>query len=278
MRMKIVSYLFVSLVCIWLFNLKTFQAWGNEKEPERIVTVEVECNSGKLGDFVVRNLERDAQSKIQSSGIEKIAAKGKLSIRLFGTRTRSRLPYFTVTTVFIPHAKHEGILVAKTQNVSSYVGQLDAVVDGHIDVYVSAILKLEKQRLGINDQAKAIPLALPANGTFTLEMINRLESTGELAIMSSDGKFLGYVSKDRFDEKSIANKFGEYGGKFGSASIFNKLGEYGSKVSHESVSNSTATDPPTLYYNKVPIAYVTTNEQLSPRVHPDVLAVVIANR
>ena len=46
-------------------------------------------------------------------------------------------------------------------------------------------------------------------------------------IYSSDGTYLGRLSKNRYDPDSISNPYGRYGSKYSSDSINNRYGNYG---------------------------------------------------
>ena len=65
-------------------------------------------------------------------------------------------------------------------------------------------------------------------------------------IVSSDGKYLGKLSSNKFDPDSTSNPYGRYGSKYSPDSINNPYGEYGSKYSNESVHNPYATNAPHL--------------------------------
>ena len=58
--------------------------------------------------------------------------------------------------------------------------------------------------------------------------------------------FLGCLNFDKFEDKSIWNKFGNNGSKFNDKCIWNKFGEYGGKFSDFSPFNKFASKPPIL--------------------------------
>jgi hypothetical protein len=94
----------------------------------------------------------------------------------------------------------------------------------------------------------------------------------ESYIVAGDGTFLGKLNPNRFDTESIFNRFGPYGNKFSQLSIFNKFSPYGgNQFSPLSPYNSFSTNPPKLYVRGKFIAYLTTNQSLNPRLHPDKL-------
>ena len=58
--------------------------------------------------------------------------------------------------------------------------------------------------------------------------------------------FLGCLNCKKYDQKSIWNKYGDFGNKYDSNCIWNKYGDYGSKYSDTSPLNNYATYPPVL--------------------------------
>ena len=57
------------------------------------------------------------------------------------------------------------------------------------------------------------------------------------SIYSSDGEYLGSLSKNPYDPNSISNPYGIYGSKYSSKSINNPYGIYGSRYSSHSPNN-----------------------------------------
>lgn len=94
-------------------------------------------------------------------------------------------------------------------------------------------------------------------------------------LVAYDGQFLGYVDANAFNGNSLANSFGTYGNPFSSLSIWNEFGTYGSSFSSLSPWNSFTSTPPILIEDGQPVAYVTTNAFLSPRIHPNDLALAV---
>jgi|GEM_PF-2501268 len=94
---------------------------------------------------------------------------------------------------------------------------------------------------------------------------------GNAVIVASDGEFLGKVSSNRFDSKSITNDVGQHGSNVASKSIFNNVGTYGSEVSTKSAWNDLATSPPRVFVGETFIGYLTTNELKTPRIDPHAL-------
>ncbi len=97
------------------------------------------------------------------------------------------------------------------------------------------------------------------------------QRTTESFIEAADGTFLGKLKPNQFDKDSIFNQFGPYGNQFSQSSIFNKFSSYGNQFSSFSAYNSFATSPPLIYYNGDFYAYLSTNENKKPRIHPDEL-------
>lgn len=89
-------------------------------------------------------------------------------------------------------------------------------------------------------------------------------------LIASDRTFLGEVSNG-LNQDSLFNRYGPHGTNTGVASIWNESSLYGSPVSAASAFNKYANTPPVLVHDGAPLAYVTTNPSIQPRVHPDVL-------
>ena len=93
----------------------------------------------------------------------------------------------------------------------------------------------------------------------------------ESYIESGDGVFLGRMSRNRFDDESIVNRFGIYGSRFSPSSIFNKFSTYGNHFSALSAYNRSSNNPPKLYVKGKFVAFLTKNRMKRPRVDPDEL-------
>jgi hypothetical protein len=92
-------------------------------------------------------------------------------------------------------------------------------------------------------------------------------------IIASDGQFLGILSNDKYNAKSIANKYGTYGSKYNTNCIWNKYSSYGSEYSNKSPYNRYTSKPPVICRGGKVVAYLTVNTSLSPRVDPNQLMV-----
>lgn len=95
--------------------------------------------------------------------------------------------------------------------------------------------------------------------------------SGESYIEAADGTFLGKLTPNRFDTESIFNQFGPYGNRFSQTAIYNRFSPYGNQFSNLSAYNKFTQTPPKLFVKGKFMAYVTVNEYLRPRVHPDEL-------
>lgn len=77
--------------------------------------------------------------------------------------------------------------------------------------------------------------------------------------------YLGFFGS-QFANDSIMNQFGPYGSPFSSTSVRNEFGDYGSSFGIYSAQNPFSASPPIIYKNQTPIAFLTTNTSLTPRV------------
>lgn len=90
-------------------------------------------------------------------------------------------------------------------------------------------------------------------------------------IVAEDGQFLGKITANEFDTKSIINSFGKYASEFSSTSIFNEFGTYGGEFSSQSPFNKFTSTPPKIYKGNKLIAYLTVNNLKKPQVNPQAL-------
>ena len=92
------------------------------------------------------------------------------------------------------------------------------------------------------------------------------------SIVADDGEFLGTISNNTIDSKSILNEIGKYGSVISSVSIFNTIGKYGSETSSLSAfSEITSTPPHIINKDGIFVAYLTVNPLKNPRVNPHAL-------
>ena len=63
-------------------------------------------------------------------------------------------------------------------------------------------------------------------------------------LVAEDGTFLGNLTSDKYDTKSICNPYGDQGSKYSAKSIWNEYGKYGGKYGEYSPFNEYSTKPP----------------------------------
>ncbi len=87
-------------------------------------------------------------------------------------------------------------------------------------------------------------------------------------LYSNDGKtFLGTINFNKYDQNSLANKYGTYGSQYSSESIFNKYGTYGSQYNNQSPFNKYTNTPPVIVNkNGKVIGKLTANEYAQDRI------------
>lgn len=122
-------------------------------------------------------------------------------------------------------------------------------------------------------ESKRTPVSHPA-APAPNDVLQSTLASGRARVIADDGTFLGSV-ENQFGVDSIANEFGTYGSKFSAKSILNEFGKYGGKFSMLSPYNSFSSAPPAIYLDGERLMYVTTNETITPRVHPDVLVGIL---
>lgn len=93
----------------------------------------------------------------------------------------------------------------------------------------------------------------------------------ELHLVGSDGVYLGKLTTDQYDSKSVFNEIGKYGSDISMTSIWNDVSPYGSSVSMKSAFNNVASKPPLIVYNGEIIGYLTTNNIKNNSLHPKYL-------
>ena len=77
------------------------------------------------------------------------------------------------------------------------------------------------------------------------ELDYKYEKLLDCNIYSNDGSiFLGTINFNKYDQKSLANKYGIYGSEYSPQSLFNKYGTYGSPYSSKSPFNKYTNTPP----------------------------------
>lgn len=63
-------------------------------------------------------------------------------------------------------------------------------------------------------------------------------------LVSPQGKYLGNLNSNQYDQNSVSNPYGRYGSEYSQDSINNQYGQYGSQYSNDSVNNPYATNAP----------------------------------
>jgi hypothetical protein len=100
---------------------------------------------------------------------------------------------------------------------------------------------------------------------------------GESYLQGQDGQFLGKISSNKFDSKSILNKYGPFGSKYSTTSIFNQYSQYGSKYGSYSINNPYCSQPPKLIINGRLLGYVSTNKFVNNRIPTETFLFALEN-
>lgn len=87
-------------------------------------------------------------------------------------------------------------------------------------------------------------------------------------LLAADNSYLGIITCNKFATDGIFNQFGTYGNEFSGQSIWNEFGTYGSQFSIYSPFNDFTATPPLILDGNNTVAYLTTNQSLSPRESP----------
>lgn len=91
----------------------------------------------------------------------------------------------------------------------------------------------------------------------------------EARIMAADGTFLGNINTNAYDQNSIFNDYGPFGGQYSRTSIFNEYGSYGGQYASGSPFNQYTSTPPSVFVDGKFVAYLTVNQFKSPRIDPN---------
>lgn len=97
-------------------------------------------------------------------------------------------------------------------------------------------------------------------------------------VVGQDGAFLGLASNDQYADKSICNRYGNFGSPYSSTSVLDKYEQYGDTYSHLSAYNPNAQKPPLIIQNGQPIALLTKNRRLQGGVDPDLFFNQVCSR
>jgi len=109
----------------------------------------------------------------------------------------------------------------------------------------------------------------PIKMKFTTE---KYRIKGPLSLYSDDSKklYIGKLTSNKLDSKSIFNKLGVYGSELSSKSIWNELGVYGSQLSRYSAFNDLALKPPKIIDgNNYIVGRLTKNNTIPGGIDPD---------
>jgi hypothetical protein len=91
-------------------------------------------------------------------------------------------------------------------------------------------------------------------------------------ILGEDAEYLGLITTDDLNRKSLLNDIGPHGSEVSPKSILNDVGIYGSEVSPKSAFNDIAMSPPRVFSKDgVFVGFLTTNDLKSPRIDPRAL-------
>lgn len=94
----------------------------------------------------------------------------------------------------------------------------------------------------------------------------------DAVVIAQDSKntYLGKITNG-FDNESIFNEFGTYGGKFSGDSIWNEFSSFGSEFSAYSPFNEFTSTPPMIIKNNEIIGYLSINKFIPAAVSPNLL-------
>lgn len=112
----------------------------------------------------------------------------------------------------------------------------------------------------------ALALAVPANAKPAY--CYQFEGASVLA----NGKFIGTIT-NKYDSKSIFNKYGSFGSKYASDSIWNPYGSFGGPYSSHSAFNKYTSTPPAVIKGGKIVAYLSVNKTVGGAVNPLVLGI-----
>lgn len=101
--------------------------------------------------------------------------------------------------------------------------------------------------------------------------------TGESYLIAEDGQYLGKITDNKYDSKSILNQYGSFGSKYSTTSIFNQHSQYGSNYGTYSLNNQYSSQPPKLYLNGKFVGRVSENKYVSNRIPTEVFLYALEN-
>lgn len=112
------------------------------------------------------------------------------------------------------------------------------------------------------------PLSATQSGSLAGNSSIAIEQVLNGMLIAEDGQYLGTISANPVNVRSISNRVGQYGGPVGRFSIFNEVGRYGGAIGQYSPFNEISMRPPQIYVNGEPVCYLTVNADKLPRLSP----------
>ena len=110
------------------------------------------------------------------------------------------------------------------------------------------------------------------NGKIPKIEIEIRQDQGESYIIAHDGIFLGSLTPNQFDAKSIFNEFGAFGSSISKTSIFNQFCPYGGGFSALSPFNQHSQTPPKVYLKAKLAGILTVNQfLLGTKINPNTI-------
>jgi len=123
----------------------------------------------------------------------------------------------------------------------------------------------------LNEKVKQLEGArrAAAKGAEPNATLGMAELIDKAFILGHDGQYLGLISANAYEAKSIVNEYGQHGSKYAANSIFNEYGNYGGEYALQSPWNSYSVNPPKVFLGERFVGYLTKNPQKTPRIDPD---------
>lgn len=129
--------------------------------------------------------------------------------------------------------------------------------------------QIESFERGMDNATEAARIALNTRWLEDSYSVAQADNT-PVILVGQDGAFLGLVSSDQSADKSICNRYGNFGNSFSSTSVLNKYAQYGGTFSNLGAYNPNAQQPPLIIQNGQPIGLLTKNRRLQGGIDPDV--------
>lgn len=113
----------------------------------------------------------------------------------------------------------------------------------------------------ISDSIPIAPLIIVPSSNDLFKTIDYLYANEAELITNCDDEYV-YLGKiaNKYDSKSIFDKYGDYGSKYTSTSIWDKYGDYGSKYSDCSPFDKYASNPPAIVIGEDIVGYLSKNK------------------